>query len=242
MTDICMLVDRQLRLSEIKRRLEQPRERIPQANIDEVQYGPCVLLSRQCGSAGDEVARLVGERLRWQVFDRQIVEQIAERTHVRNQLVESVDEHVRSRWRRLLHPIREREGLSPDAYLYHLHEIVLALGHRGYVVLEGRGAQFLLPGACAVRVRVVEPLADRVRRTSSTRHLSIDEATQFVQKCEKHRTEFIQKSFHQDTTAPLNYDLVLNTGYLRVEEAAAAVLAAVEKKLGIKVETVPCAT
>ncbi len=242
MTDSSKMVDQQLRLVEIKRNLERLGKARPRPKIDEVQYGPCVLFSRETGSRGDEVAQVVGQRLHWHVFDREIVEHIAERAHVRNQLVESVDEHVRSRWGRLLHPIREREGLKSDAYLYHLHEIVLSLGHHGYVVIAGRGAQYLLPPESALRIRVVEPLVDRVRRIASSRQISSEEAAQFVQKCDKARAEFIRKVFHQDTASPLNYDLILNTRELSVEAAASAVLIALEKKLGVKAESGPCAT
>ena len=140
MIDSSKLVDQQLRMVELRRSLAPAREPPRQRTGDEVHYGPCFLLSRQCGSAGDELARRVGEQLHWHVVNREIVEQIAQRAEVRQQLVESVDEHLRSRWRRLLHPIREREGIRPETYLYHLHEIVLSLGTHGYVIILGRGA------------------------------------------------------------------------------------------------------
>ncbi len=231
MTDSSKLVAQQQRLVEINR----GRDPGAAASADELLYGPCVLFSRECGSAGDEVARLVGERLHWPVFDREIVEEIAQRAHVRNALVERVDERLRSSWRRLLHPMQEREDLQPDAYFYHLHEIVLSLGHHGYAVIVGRGAQYLLPVDSSVRVRVVEPLGHRVRRIATAQRMSTDEASQFVQKREAERTEFVRKVFHEDATSLLNYDLVLNTGPVGLEVAAAAVLTVVAKKLGIKV-------
>ena len=240
MIDSSKLVTQQLRQVEIKRELARRNE--PTAlSTQEMRCGPCVLLSREYGSAGDEVAEAVGRCLHWQVFNREITEEIAQRAHVRNQLVESVDEQIRSRWHRLLHPIRERENLKPETYLYYLHDVVLALGQHGYAVIVGRGAQYLLPIDCAIRVRVVEPLESRVRRISATRQLTIDEATRFVRKHEAERTEFIRRVFHQDANSALDYDLVLNTGLMIVEAAALAVLSALEKKLHVKMEAVPCA-
>lgn len=242
MIDSSKLVNQQLRLVEIRRGLERSGPQPASAKFEELRFGPCVLFSRECGSAGDDVAQTVGEQLHWPVFNRQIVEEIAQRAHVRSQLVESVDEHVRSCWHRVLHAVREREKLRPETYIYHLHEIILSLGHHGYAVIVGRGAQFLLPPECAVRVRVVEPLNDRVRRISTTRHMSIDEATQFVQRREAERAEFIRRVFHEDTTSPLKYDLVVNTSRMGIEAGAAAVLATLENKLGVKADPVPCAT
>lgn len=233
MTDFMKLVERQLRLVEIKRECERCGERPPPLKVDEIRYGPCLLLSRECGSLGDEVSRLAGERLGWQVFNREIVEEIARREHVRNQLVESVDEQVRSRWRDRLHATRQRAGIEPAAYLYHLHEIVLTLGHQGDVVIVGRGAQYVLPGGCAVRVRIVEPLQTRLLRVATVRNLPLDEARHFVLKREADRAEFIRRVFQQDTTSPLNYDLTLNTNELGLEAAVETVLAALHKKLGV---------
>ena len=238
MTDCTRLVDRQLRLVELKRNLEQLGERPPPIEVENVTYGPCVLFSRECGSRGAEIAHLVGERLQWQVFDSEIVEQIARRARVRTPLVESVDEHVRSHWRRSLHPFRERAGIKPETYLYHLHEVMLTLGHHGDVVIVGRGAQFVLPAACALRVRVVAPLSFRVARIVSARQWTMEAATEFVQKCESSRVDFIENVFHQDTTSPLNYDLVLNSGALNLGAAADIVLAALQAKLGVRAEAV----
>lgn len=238
MMDSGKLVDRQLRLVELKRTLETLGERPPPVEVEKVKYGPCVLFSRECGSGGAEIAHLVGERLQWEVFDSEIVAQIAERAHVRTQLVESVDEHVRSQWRRWLHPIREKAEIRPQTYLYYLHEVILALGHHGDVIMIGRGAQFLMPPACALRVRVVAPLPWRVSRTAQARQLSMAAATEFVQQCDSSRVAFIHKVFQKDTTSPLNYDLVLNTGELSVGAAVDTTLAALQAKLGVRSEPV----
>jgi hypothetical protein len=235
-------VDQQLRLVELKRSLERGRPATAGSGSAEPPCGPCLLISRQYGSLGDQLARQLGDQLHWHVFDREIVKQIADRAHVRNQLVESVDERVRSRWQVLLHPLRERHTLKPKTYLFHLHEILLALGHHGYVVIVGRGAQYLLPVECAVRVRVVEPIDSRVRQIASTLQCSRDDAQKIVERADAASRAFVRDIFHQDSAELLHYDLVLNTGLLRLDAAVHLVLGAVEKKLGVKAEPMPCAT
>ena len=241
MTDIERLVSRQLHYVELRYQVEHPAEECPRVKVDDVHYGPCVLLSRECGSEGEEVARRVGEQLGWQVFNREIVEEVARRVNVRNQLVESVDEHVRRRWRAILHPLGERAGITAETYLYHLHEVVLTLGHHGKVVIIGRGAQFVLPAACALRVRIVDRFEARARRVAIARRLAITEADRWVMECDEGRTAFIRRFFHEENGAPLNYDLVLNTGDLGVDGAVRAVLAALESKLGVAAPAPACA-
>src|SRR3974390_1360458 len=57
--------------------------------------GPYLLISREKGAGGSAVARLVGQRLGWQVFDKEIVEAIAKAAHVRRELIEGLDERDR---------------------------------------------------------------------------------------------------------------------------------------------------
>jgi hypothetical protein len=241
MIDSSRLVDQQLRFVELKRSLRAHAAGSDPGQTPEAHYGPCLLVSRQYGSLGDQLARQVGEQLHWHVFDREIVEQIADRAHVRNQLVESVDENIRSRWHILLHPLRERHTLKPKTYLLHLHEILLSLGHHGYVVIVGRGAQYLLPAECAVRVRVVEAIDSRVRHVASVQQCSRDEARKLVDRADAASCAFIRDIFHQDSASLLHYDLVLNTGLLRVDAGVQLVLSVLEKKLGVQPEPILCA-
>lgn len=235
MADISNLVERQVRLFEMKRELERTGQRPPPVTVKEVTYGPCLLMSRECGTSGDEVAELVARRLGWRLFNREIVDEISQRAHVRKQLVESVDEHVRSRWRRILHPYAEREGISTETYQYYLHEVLLALGHQGDVVIIGRGAQYVLPPECALRVRMTDRLENRIRHLGESRRLEPGEAAEFVRHCDADREGFLHKTFHQDARDPLNYDLVVNTGSMSVETVVEVVLVALERKLGVRV-------
>lgn len=240
MTDYARLVERQLQMVEMKRHLERLGQRPEPARVEQVSYGPCLLISRECGSGGDQIAAGLAQRLHWQVFNREIVEEISHLARVHTRLVESVDEHVRSRWRRLLHPLQERDGIRPGTYLYLLHEIVLTLGHHGDVIIMGRGAQFILPPPGSVRLRIIGPLESRIHRTAQVRNLTVEAARQFVAHCDADRAEFIRKVFHQETDSPLNYDLVLNTGELSVEASIEITLATLRGKLRVEPEPAVC--
>ena len=225
---------------EMKRRLERMGQRPEPVKVEQVSYGPCLLLSRECGSGGDQIAEGIARRLRWQVFNRQIVEEISRLARVRSQLVESVDEHIRSRWQHVLHPLQERDGIRPGTYLHWLHEIMLTLGHQGDVVIIGRGAQFILPPQGSVRLRIVGPVDSRVQRAADARSLTIEAARRFIERCDGERAEFIRKVFRQDTNSALNYDLVINTGELSIEAAIETVLAILRGKLHVEPEPAEC--
>jgi Cytidylate kinase-like family len=227
------LIEKQIAMSDIKNRLE---EMIPQpgrfVTKEGVAFGPCLLISRECGSGGGFLAQKIGERLGWNVFDAKLVDEIAQAAHVHQRLVESVDEHVHSHWERTW---REHllEDLSDAAYLRHLKEVITVLGHHGKVVLVGRGAQFLLPSQCGLRVRVVAPLEARIKRLAEHEKLSLEQARATINEVDSKRAAFIWKIFRKDVGSPLHQDLIINTGEISVAAAEGIVLDALQKKLGV---------
>ena len=89
---------------------------------------------------------------------------------------------------------------------------------------------------------MVEAIDSRVRQIASTQQCSRDDAQKIVERADTASSAFVRDIFHQDSASLLHYDLVLNTGLLRLDAAVHLVLGAVEKKLGVKAEPMPCAT
>jgi cytidylate kinase len=233
MAAVLKLLGRQMGLWELKRRLEDLGQRPGRCIEGNVAYGPCLLVSRLRGSLGGQVARLVGERLGWHVFDREIVDEIAKLAHVRQQLLESVDEQTRANWNNSWRPELGPEDIGSEHYLRCLREVVLTLGHHGDVVIVGRGSPFLLPAASSLRARFVAPLDLRVKRVADQEKVTMLEAQARVEKFDAERSQFVQKSFSRDPNSPMNYDLVINTGDITAEAAAEMVLIAMKSKLGV---------
>jgi cytidylate kinase len=201
--------------------------------VDGVCYGPYLLVSRERGSGGLELAQRVGERLGWQVFDRVIVDEIAREARVRQWLVESLDERVRSIFEDMMQDFLSRPEISPQDYIHHLRQIILMLGHQGETVVVGRGAEHMLPRRYGLCLRAVAPLGFRVQRLALAERIPLEVAQEDAQKTDRDRAEFVRKNFGRDVTDPLYYDLVLNTGEISMEDAAEIVLKALERKLGV---------
>ncbi len=234
MSAMLKLLERQLGLWEVKRRLEDVGTRRGRCLEGNVAYGPCLLISRERGSGGGRVARLAGKRLDWRVFDREVVDDIAKLAHVRQELIESVDLETRANWEDdAWKPELLPEDIGFEQYLRCLRQIVLTLGHHGDVVILGRGAQWLLPAECALRVRVTAPFELRVKRVAQSQKVSLADAQRHVEEFDASRTEFVRKCFQSDPNAALNYDLVLNTEKLTEEGAVEIVLLALRDKLGV---------
>lgn len=233
MMGVLKLIEKQVALWEFKQRMEDVSRRPGRCLVQTVAYGPCLLVSRERGSGGDQLAHLIGERMGWQVFDREVVDEIAQRAHVRQQVIETVDEQVRSTWSNGPSPELAPEDIGREEFLRHLRQVLLALGHHGDVVILGRGAEYVLPAECALRVRLVAPFELRVRRLAERGRLSPEQAKAHVQQFDSDRAAFAHKSFQCKAGWPLNYDVLINTGEIGMEAAVNIVLTALRGKLGV---------
>jgi len=231
-TGIEQLIEQQIRRWEMGRRQQKQQERPGRGKLGRISFGPYVLISREKGAGGRQVANLIGRRLGWQVFDRQIVDAVAERTQMRQQLIESLDERTRGGLEEFLRNVLTRE-IGSTGYLLHLRQVLLTLGQQGDVVIVGRGAEHILPGQFGLRTRMVAPFDVRVERIAKAEGLAPDAAHGLVEKVDQERKDFIRSHFQQDACDPLNHDLVVNTGPLSVEGTAEIVLAALKQKLGV---------
>jgi len=189
---------------------------------------PVVTVSRQHGAGGAEVARKLAEGLHLDLFDREIIQRIAESTHLSERVVSSLDEKDQELLTDWLAAISRRSYLSPAEYRYHLSRIVGALAHHGGAVIVGRGAHLILGEGGALRIMVVAPVERRVQTLMEREGLAEREARRSIVSVESDRKAFIMKHFHADFADPATFDLVVNTGVLGVDGACRAIRTAVE--------------
>ena len=179
---------------------------------------PVVTVSRLHGAGGGEVARKVAEKLGLDFFDREIIQRIAESTHLSERVVSSLekDREVLTDW---LASVASSNYLSPVEFRYHLSRVVGALAHHGGAVILGRAAHLILGRGEALRVLVVAPLEARVQTVMEREGLGEREARRRIVTVEADRKAFLMKHFHTDFADPTTFDMVLNTSVLGVDGA-----------------------
>jgi len=236
MMDVYDMVKKQIALYRAYDARADRAQRSGRGKEGKLSYGPCLLISREKGAGGSAVGQLAGKRLGWQVFDKEIVDAIAQRAQVRRELIESLDERDRATIRDAVGRLFHSEPIGPPGYLAHLREILLTLGHQGNVVIVGRGAHYLLPSEFGLRVRMVAPIDVRVRRIASRENLSLKAARVEVQTSDRERATLAQRHFGHDARDPLDYDVTINTAELSVEAATEVVMTALERKLAAQLK------
>jgi hypothetical protein len=182
-----------------------------------VRSGPSTLtiaLSREAGARGGSIARRVGRKLGWQVYDQELLEYMAQESIVSQGVLDAPPatpaDWVEARVQQL---IREGTVLEHPS-IVNLTRVILSLGAQGQAVLIGRGAGCLLPRETTLNVRIVAPLHERIAYMGDWLRLTVEEATERVRLRDERRTEFIANNFHRDPGDIHQYDMVLNSSLL----------------------------
>jgi cytidylate kinase len=190
---------------------------------------PVVTVSRQHGAGGGELARKLAGELGLDLFDREILQRIAESAHLSERVVASLDDRDKELLTDWLAAISSRSYLSPVQYRYHLSRVVGAVAHQGGAVILGRGAHLILGPGEALRVLVTAPFETRVRAVAAREGLGEKEARERIASVEADRRAFLMKHFHADLADPTAFDVVVNTAVLGIEGACDAVKAALAR-------------
>jgi cytidylate kinase len=195
-----------------------------------------VTVSREYGSGGSDLARLLGERLHWPVLDRNLAQKVADRLRLEPHHVEALDEQTPSLLARFvssalmmtppeLHlEIEIREVLHPDVVAEAARAAILTAAQSPPLIVVGHGAQCLFrdrPGT--LHVRLVAPLAQRVRRVCGRMPCDPERAIAEARRMDQGRASYVRRHYHCDWRDSLLYDVQFNTGRIPIEEAAAAV-------------------
>src|SRR4051794_40193041 len=164
-----------------------------------------ICISREAGAGGGTIARLVGTRLDWKVFDHEIVEAIAQRMGVTAEEVRALDELSPSVIQDWLLPIWEEHYAPLEAYLDHLAKLVGAIGQAGESIIVGRGANFMLPRDETLCVRVLAPMKARAQRLAERMGVSIRTARRAAHELDQRRRKFSRTMHRADPADPHHY-------------------------------------
>ena len=174
-----------------------------------------VAMTREMGSLGKDVAAAVAERVGKQVIHHEIIDNLASKMRLRKSHVIRFLEGKAGIWERLT---TDKTSLS----IYTADE-TFALAESGRVaVIRGWGATHLLrPVPHVITVRVCAPFEVRVKRMME--RLNTDDrdfVTNEIRMSEEAHAAITRRHFGVNWQDSENYDVVLNTERLTIEECA----------------------
>lgn len=186
-----------------------------------------ITISRQFGSGGRTVGRLIAEKLNIPFYDKELVEQIALESGFAPKFVEENGEHSPGR-SALSYAFASTgvpgvmNGMSTADFLWSIQcSTVLQLAEKGPCVIVGRNADYILKDrqdALHIFIRAdMDFRADRIVRLYGESEKS---PVARLQEKDKRRSVNYQHYTGRTWGAAENYDICLNTSTIGVEEAA----------------------
>ena len=181
-----------------------------------------ITITREYGAGGSEVAEKLAETLGWELLDRELLHQAAQVEHVPDAELERLDEKaitMADRFR--LHPPHQK-------YLHGLTEAARQAAQRGNVVLVGRGA-----GTSWARRPMSFICGSSHRETGAAERMarlegwSLEQARARCLEMDRTRELFTRYFFGDAAVQPAQYDLVVNTARVPLEDVACVVAAIV---------------
>lgn len=202
-----------------------------------------ITISREYGSRGNAIARLLCERLGYRYFDKELMAQLGEAMGVEPEAIAGLPDDRQHRARSYVERFfaampsitgdigwRAAAKVEVEAQLERLsvqtvESLIRAAHEQGNVVIVGRAAQVVLHNEPNVlHVRVVAPIEQRIRRAQATAGLSSDAARELVHQRDRAAADYLKSFYNVDWTDPLLYDLVINTSKL-TEQASVELIA-----------------
>jgi cytidylate kinase len=199
-----------------------------------------VCVSHATGAGGNEVGRLVAERLGFRYVDEDLVSQAALRAGV--DASEIADEERRKSWLgRVLDDLAvgggeawAMTGLGPygavgvattsDELRTYIREAIEETAGHGKAVIVAHAASHALAGRQdALRVLVTASPATRAGRLAEAEGLDEARAARAIKDADAGRADYLQRFHAVEQELPTQYDLVLNTDQLSPKQAAALI-------------------
>ena len=194
-----------------------------------------ITISRQFGSGGRTVGRLVAQKLGIPFYDKELVEQVALESGFAPKFVEEHGEHAPSK-SMFAYAFAPQgvpgvmNGMSTADFLWNIQcSTILQLAEKGPCVIVGRNADYILkdnPDALHVYVHADLPYrADRIVRLYGESEKSPE--TRLSEKDKRRKLNY-QHYTGRTWGQAQNYDICLDTGVLGIDQCRDIVVGIVE--------------
>lgn len=215
------MVSQQVRRSELARRRDA-----------ENGHPPCetsvVTISRRMGSGARVVAQSLADKLGWSLWDKELLDAMAEHAQVSERVVQAFDEHTISEIELFTRGLFGEQEMAGFIYPRQLARAVKTISKLGNVIILGRGANFILPDALKVRIDASDEY--RIRNMMEYEGLTRDEATAKLHASDRDRRHFLTTVFGKERVEHAVFDLTIWMDRFTNDDAVEIILAAVKAK------------
>ena len=188
-----------------------------------------ITLSREYGSGGRYIGKLVAEKLGIKLYDKEFVAKLAEETGLSSEYIEN-NEQKRGALETLNNGYYS--GLSNSDELFIKESgLIKKVASENSCVIVGRCADFILKENKNVfKVFVYSNMENKVKRAIDIYGLDKNKAEKEINRINKLRANHYKYYTEKDWNNPENYDICINSDSLGVEKAADLICEMIKEK------------
>ena len=189
-------------------------------------------ISRTAGAGGEEIGRLVSQRLGFRYVDEDVVMHAAAQAGIDPEIVAD-EERRKPLFLGLLDYLGDGADLAvfasdgtkiPSPVVRNfIREAIRAIASQGNAVIVAHAASYALAGSeeegRPLRVLVTAPPEIRAGRIATDEQVSERDAAKVVGRSDSDRADYLKRFYGVAQELPFHYDLVLNTERISADEA-----------------------
>ncbi len=180
-----------------------------------------ITVSRGTMSGGMALAECLANHLGYPVLSREVLVKAAGKLGVSEDMLRGKVERSAGFWERMTSDRR--------IYLIALQSALADAAVGGNLVYHGHAGHLLLADLPTVlRVRVIAPMAMRIREAMKRNGLDYNGAKEYIRIMDQERVRWTKFVYGLNWSDPKNYDLVINLGTISIANACAVIAASVK--------------
>ncbi|MEI0798137.1 cytidylate kinase-like family protein [Brachyspira intermedia] len=201
-----------------------------------------ITISRQYGSGGRNIGKLIANKLNINFYDKEFVEIVAKRTGINKQYLENMEEKFTND--NLFFSAFHKEHFSSpfsgqikystlDTMFEIQSEVIKDIANKGSCVIIGRCANFILKntGHKCFNVFVHAPNKDRIERITKEYGVKIEDAETQLINTDKYRSNYYKYYTGMEWGNMINYNLTIDSGYFNEENVCNIIIEAAKKRM-----------
>ena len=199
-----------------------------------------ITISRELGSAGDQIANLIAGELEYRRVDKDVLHHVAREAGVDVKAVlekekniarkpRLISDQMTSLYKRAPAAFEEKGTLDDTTYTRVVRQMIEKYAQEGNTIIVGRGGQMILRDfANALHVHLYAPPEVRIQRLMERASISALEARRHIEQSDEQKREYV-RHMHQNANwkDPKYYHLMINTGVISPVVAARLIVQAV---------------
>lgn len=187
-----------------------------------------ITISREYGSGGRYVGRLIADKLGIKFYDKDFVTRLSEKTGLSEEYIEQ-NEQKRNSIDALNNGIYYNLSNSDDLFVKE-SELIKEIADKESCVIIGRCADYILKdNEDTINVFIYSNMKDKIKRAVEKYNIKEKEAEKEIKNIDKQRSNHYKHYTGKKWGDSSNYDLCINSDFMGVEKTAEIICEMVQK-------------